>query len=91
VHGRGCRTYLAVHGGFDVPEQLGSRSTFALGRFGGHGGRTLRAGDVLHLAYVGKGGTAVTDGGISRPPLATGPQDDAGYHVVGVPPDAQLP
>ena len=27
-----------------------SKSTFALGRFGGHGGRVLRVGDVLRLA-----------------------------------------
>jgi urea carboxylase len=46
----GSRTYLAVAGGFDAPEYLGSRSTFILGKFGGDSGRTLRAGDVLHLA-----------------------------------------
>ena len=45
----GNRAYLAIAGGIDVPEYLGSRSTFILGRFGGHAGRTLRAGDVLHL------------------------------------------
>ena len=45
----GCRTYLAVRGGFDVPAYLGSRSTFTLGQFGGHAGRTLRVGDVLHI------------------------------------------
>lgn len=49
VQGSGCRAYLAVAGGFDVAEYLGSKSTFTLGKFGGHGGRTLRAGDVLHL------------------------------------------
>ncbi|WP_283745808.1 urea carboxylase [Sideroxydans sp. CL21] len=49
VQGGGCRTYLAVGGGFDVPDYLGSKSTFTLGQFGGHGGRTLRTGDVLHL------------------------------------------
>lgn len=48
--GAGARAYLAVRGGFDVPEYLGSRSTFTLGGFGGHGGRALRAGDVLRLA-----------------------------------------
>ncbi len=47
--GRGCRAYLAVHGGLDVPLYLGSRSTFTLGNFGGHAGRALRVGDVLHL------------------------------------------
>jgi urea carboxylase len=45
----GCRTYLAVRGGLDVPICLGSRATFALGHFGGHAGRTLRGGDVLAL------------------------------------------
>ncbi len=49
IAGGGCRTYLAVQGGFDVPDYLGSKSTFTLGQFGGHGGRTLRVGDVLHL------------------------------------------
>ncbi|HKP41963.1 urea carboxylase [Mycobacterium sp.] len=43
----GLRTYLLVEGGFDVPLYLGSASTFTLGRFGGHSGRQLVAGDVL--------------------------------------------
>ena len=47
--GPGCRTYLAVRGGFDVPEYLGSCATFTLGGFGGHAGRALRAGDVVPL------------------------------------------
>jgi urea carboxylase len=50
IEGAGCRTYLALAGGFDVPEYLGSRTTFTLGGFGGHGGRALRRGDVLHIA-----------------------------------------
>jgi urea carboxylase len=50
VKGPGCRAYLAVRFGFDVPEYLGSRATFTLGGFGGHGGRALRKGDVLHVA-----------------------------------------
>ena len=45
----GSRAYLAVHGGIDVPDYLGSASTFTLGQFGGHGGRVLRGGDVLHI------------------------------------------
>jgi urea carboxylase len=45
----GQRAYLAVRGGFDLPEYLGSRATFTLGQFGGHGGRALRTGDVLRL------------------------------------------
>ena len=50
--GAGCRTYLAIRGGFDVPLYLGSRATFTLGKFGGHGGRALMAGDVLHLHAI---------------------------------------
>jgi urea carboxylase len=46
----GCRTYLAVRNGLDVPVYLGSRSTFALGQFGGHAGRTLRVADVLAIS-----------------------------------------
>lgn len=46
----GCRSYLAVRNGFDVPLYLGSRATFALGQFGGHAGRTLRAADILPIA-----------------------------------------
>ncbi|HSX50290.1 MAG TPA: 5-oxoprolinase/urea amidolyase family protein, partial [Cellvibrio sp.] len=47
---QGCRGYLAVRNGFDVPVYLGSRSTFALGQFGGHAGRTLRATDMLPIS-----------------------------------------
>ncbi|MDN5881468.1 MAG: urea carboxylase, partial [Nitrosospira sp.] len=46
----GCRAYLAVQGGFQAPDYLGSKSTFTLGHFGGHAGRTLLTGDVLHIA-----------------------------------------
>ncbi len=65
----GCRAYLAVRGGFDVPDYLGSKSTFTLGQFGGHAGRTLRVGDVLHLPSpsappprAGEGGAAAREG-----------------------------
>jgi urea carboxylase len=46
----GCRTYVAVRNGLDVPLYLGSRSTFALGQFGGHAGRNLRNGDMLPIS-----------------------------------------
>jgi urea carboxylase len=51
--GTGARAYLAVRDGIDVPEYLGSRATFVLGRFGGHAGRALVPGDVLHLGTDG--------------------------------------
>lgn len=53
--GPGLRAYLAVGGGLTAGEYLGSRSTFMLGGFGGHGGRALRSGDVVHLASPGAG------------------------------------
>jgi urea carboxylase len=61
VDGPGCRAYLAVRHGFDVPEYLGSRATFTLGGFGGHGGRALRKGDVLHV---------LADGNVDAAPAA---------------------
>ena len=47
--GHGCRTYLAISGGIQVTDYLGSKSTFILGQFGGQTGRALRSGDVLHI------------------------------------------
>jgi urea carboxylase/allophanate hydrolase len=46
---KGVRAYLAIRGGIDVTEYLGSRSTFALGNMGGYNGRVLKLGDVLFL------------------------------------------
>ncbi len=63
----GARAYLTVHGGFDVPCYLGSAATFTLGRFGGHGGRALRVGDVLRIRHTTN----------TRPTLAALP----GYHT----------
>jgi antagonist of KipI len=43
----GCRAWLAVSGGFDVPVVLQSRSTDLRASFGGLDGRALRDGDIL--------------------------------------------
>jgi len=43
----GCRCWLAVSGGIDVPLVLGSLSTDLRTQFGGFAGRTLRDGDEL--------------------------------------------
>jgi len=43
----GCRAYLAVSGGIEVPKVLGSRSTCVGGKMGGYQGRPLKKGDVL--------------------------------------------
>lgn len=54
----GCRAYLAVAGGIDVPLVLGCRSTYLHGRFGGYEGRALKEGDLLSM---------------NEPPLAVSP------------------
>ncbi|MBI4413067.1 MAG: 5-oxoprolinase/urea amidolyase family protein [candidate division NC10 bacterium] len=84
----GLRTYLALHGGLEVPAVLGSRSTCPRLGFGGLAGRALRAGDVFEA------GPATADFGslrgrhlppAGRPVLGSpwvvravpGPQEDA--------------
>jgi len=45
----GCRCWVAISGGIDVPVVLGSRSTDLRANFGGFEGRALRDGDQLLL------------------------------------------
>jgi antagonist of KipI len=54
----GCRAYLAVAGGIDVPRILGSRATYLRGRLGGFNGRALQKADVLPVGAA--------DGGAAR-------------------------
>ena len=49
----GCRAYLAVAGGFDVPLVMGSKTTYLRGGFGGFEGRALRRGDLLSVGQSG--------------------------------------
>jgi antagonist of KipI len=46
---QGCRAYLCVKGGFDVPVVLGSRSTNVRLKLGGFEGRPLKEGDRLRV------------------------------------------
>jgi urea carboxylase len=62
----GYRAYLAVAGGFDVPEYLGSRSTFILGKFGGHAGRALKTGDLLRIGSRQRAPRALPDSAVPR-------------------------
>jgi 5-oxoprolinase (ATP-hydrolysing) subunit C len=59
---RRTRAYLALPGGIDVPEVLGSRSTCLAAGFGGLDGRSLRAGDVIGGAGSGAAGGAGAGG-----------------------------
>lgn len=83
----GCRAYLAVAGGIDVPPALGSRATYLRGRLGGLEGRPLQKGDGLpvgppRLPLGGLAGRTVPPS--RRPAYASevecrvilGPQDD---------------
>jgi biotin-dependent carboxylase-like uncharacterized protein len=49
-----ARSYLAVGGGIQVAQLLGSASTHLLSGLGGHEGRALRKGDVLRLGTPAK-------------------------------------
>ena len=46
---QGARVYLAVAGGIDVPQIMGSRSTYTLCGIGGLEGRQLQANDKLKI------------------------------------------
>jgi antagonist of KipI len=59
---QGARAYIAVAGGIDVPEVLGSRSTHVVTGMGGFEGRALRAGDRLKVTGRASG---------TRPPRET--------------------
>ncbi|HWR28401.1 MAG TPA: biotin-dependent carboxyltransferase family protein [Negativicutes bacterium] len=45
----GCRAYLAIAGGFDVPTVMGSRATSVQNKIGGVAGRRLQSGDELTI------------------------------------------
>ena len=56
----GCRAYIAVAGGIDVPQVMGSRSTYVAGKIGGINGHPLVSGDRLNKGEgTGKAGNRV--------------------------------
>jgi antagonist of KipI len=76
------RAVVAVAGGIDVPEVLGSRSTCVSARFGGFQGRRLQRGDVLAVGPPG-GRRLPGRANVARPPAGAvvvrampGPQED---------------
>jgi len=85
----GCRAYMAVAGGIDVPIVMGSRSTYVAGKIGGIDGRPLAAGDSLNKGEgIAKAGTRVPSNLIPTYSndieirVILGPQDD--YFSEGV-------
>lgn len=74
--------YVAVSGGFRVPRQLGSRSTYARAGIGGVAGRALALGDSIACGEVAGDpwlecrGRAPFDHGAGPIRVIPGPQDD---------------
>lgn len=54
----GFRVYLAVSGGVDVPEFMGSKTTSSTGTFGGYEGRAIKKGDVIKFGPDPEGAKA---------------------------------
>ena len=57
----GCRAWLTISGGIDVPLVLGSRSTDLRANFGGLDGRALRDGDGLLLGKQSEASQSLID------------------------------
>jgi 5-oxoprolinase (ATP-hydrolysing) subunit C len=87
--GRASRAYLALRGGVDVPEVLGSRSTQLRGAFGGYEGRPLAAGDVLCAAAQNPGAGSAGFG--LMPPTLELPLVVDGMNAVRVLPASEYP
>lgn len=49
----GCRTFVAFAGGLDIPETMGSRSTYMKAKIGGFQGRKLQKDDVIGFRAPG--------------------------------------
>jgi len=88
----GCRAYLAVAGGYGIPEVLGSKSTYLRAGLGGFQGRSLQKDDVLsinlpteqalqiirRLVQHKSGVFATTDWSVGRGHI---PQDSQAAHI----------
>ncbi|MDQ0208230.1 5-oxoprolinase subunit C family protein [Alkalicoccobacillus murimartini] len=51
---KGCRAYLSIAGGYDVPVVMGSKSTYLRAGIGGYKGRALKKGDTLTVHPMSK-------------------------------------
>ncbi|HEY0967760.1 MAG TPA: 5-oxoprolinase subunit PxpB [Opitutaceae bacterium] len=77
----GCRAYVAVAGGVDVPAMLGSRSTLLAAGLGGFEGRALKAGDRIGTR-ADAAHAKVSPGWFAAPSLAPVPTEDVTVRVV---------
>ncbi len=77
----GCRAYVAVAGGIDVPPVLGSRSTLMTAGWGGFEGRALKPGDRMGTRPHGRG-ARFPGGWFASPQLAPLPAREITVRVV---------
>jgi len=82
----GCRAFIAIAGGLDIPEVMGSRSTYMKAKIGGFKGRKLEKEDVLNFRAPGTEPKALEARSIAPEfrarteytlRVVLGPQDDA--------------
>ena len=82
----GCRAYIALGGGVDVPLLLNSRSTHLRSGFGGYQGRSLQAGDRLAICASKQSGHkafGVVPPALALPALAPDREDvDLVFRVI---------
>lgn len=91
---QGCRGYLAVAGGLDIPLFMGSKATYLRGKMGGLEGRALKVGDELKkgllqgeqramtpLKAPAEYGYSLSD--VIEARVVLGPQDDC-FTAVGI-------
>ncbi|WP_299985244.1 biotin-dependent carboxyltransferase family protein [uncultured Pontibacter sp.] len=79
----GCRAYIAVSGGFDIPQVMGSYATYMQAGIGGYQGRALQAGDFIPC-------NSPTATGIALFSQATGTTDGHDYLAATWTPDPQF-
>jgi antagonist of KipI len=78
---QGCRAYLAVAGGIEVPSVLGSRSTLLSAGIGGFEGRALKPGDRLGVR-PSAARPWLSPGWFAAPALAPQPQSELTVRVI---------
>ena len=82
---KGCRAFIAFAGGLDIPEVMGSRSTYMKAKIGGLNGRKLEKGDKIGFRapkadFPNMNARAMAPEFVARPEYTVrvllGPQDD---------------
>lgn len=86
--GDGCRAYLCVSGGVDVPLVMGSRATYTKAGLGGFKGRALQAGDTVPIGSARPGWEKAAGFACPEPFRVTRYRDEPLYALEGPQEDA---